>query len=361
MPLLKPLLPGQRVASFELIECLEEGAIASTWRASHTQRPGRFLLHTIPLAALDDPDTEDHLLEQAQQAMTIQSSGVARVLDTGREAGVIFVAHEWIDGGELDGWLRQVPERGLLPRNVTLRLFQQLVDALAELHRAGAVHQAIAPENIRITHEGQAVVLGLGVGLLRRSSSATTFRHMVGKFSYLSPEHLWSRPVEQPSDVFSLGMIVFEMLTGQHPFRGRNDRDTTARILAPEEAPLLSSLGGGFPEGLDACFARMLAKDPTSRFPSAVALQEALRPVLQQTPLASAADVVELLPVWGGMKPLPGPTPSSQLPETPSAPLSGLATQQLPALPVSPPSWPRWVLAAALLVSLVVAGLLALR
>lgn len=349
MPLLRPLHPGQHIAGYELGDCLAEGALVSTWKATENSTGVRVALKTIPLASLDDPDTEDALLEEATLAKNFRDPGVVPLLAFGRDAGVLFVAYGWVDGVELDGLLQQTAERGPLPREIALRLLVDFCSTLAAIHGAGLVHQAVAPGNMMIGADGHLKLLGLGVGVLNRSSSATTFRHMVGKFSYLSPEQLWSRPVDRASDVFSAGLIAFELLTGKHPFRGRNDRETTAKILAPTEAQPAAELVA-LPPAIDACILRALRKNPPDRFPSAAGMQAALLDALQHTQaLASSADVAELCRSWIQVEMTPAAPPSGALPPPSSAAFSGAATQELPALRLepSPPRW-AWVLVAGL-------------
>ena len=364
MPLLRPLHPGQSLAGYELGECLAEGAIVSTWSATEVSSGTRVALKTIPLASLDDADSEDVLLEHAALAKAVQGPGVARLLAFGRDAGTVFLAYEWVDGVELAALLKLTEERGLLPRGIALRIVADFCGTLSTIHQAGLIHQAISPGNAIISADGQLKLLGLGVGVLHRASSATTFRHMVGKFSYLSPEQLWSRPVEASSDLFSLGMIFFEMLAGHHPFRGRNDRETTAKILSPAEAQIPDSLRPSLPSGVEACLLRALRKAPAERFASAEEMRIALLGALGDAySLASSADVLELCRSWCPPEVPPSlPAPVDKLALPPAAP-SGNPTQELPALRIHPgPSrGVPWVFLASFALLVVLAVVLWLR
>lgn len=328
MPLLRSLHTGQRIGPYELVQNLFEGPLATTWRARPIEGAltQRVALKTIPLAAIEDPEMEDAFLEETARARSVVHPGVARLLETGRETGFLFASFAWIEGQSLGSLLRAVPSASL-PRDVALHLILQLADAVAAIHAAGLTHRAINPNNAFVSSDGVLHLLDLGVSTaLAKSSSSTTFRHMVGKFSYLSPEQLWSRPITPRSDVFSLGLLSYELLVGHHPFRGQHERETTANILSPSPAPPPSQFNVSLPASLETLLLKALAKDPADRFQDASALHRALLEALtDRLAIASVEEVKAfflpcLLPPDPSLsEPIhePGPSPASPRPLLP--------------------------------------------
>lgn len=340
MPLVRILHSGQHFGPYLLQQSLAEGPLVTTWLARLREDPtaARLVLKTIPLASIEDPDIEETFFEETACARRLEHPSVARLVAAGREAGFLFVAYEWVDGHPLSSLLASSSSEPL-PGDVALRLALAMCDAVAAVHGARLVHRAIDPSNLRLSPHGSVCLLDLGMGSLMTQSSATTSRHMVGKFSYLSPEQLWSRPVNFQSDVFSLGLVCYELLVGQHPFRGQHERESIANILAPRPAPSPAHLGVRLGPALEAWLLRAVAKPVEERFASAEELRQGLLGALADTnALASAEELQAVIARRLGRETQPPeevqivPTPPSL-----SLPVDGVGTRSgssrlLPAL-----------------------------
>lgn len=351
MPLIRPLQPGQSIGGYELIRTLFEGALATTWQARGAE--GQVALKTIPVVALDDPDMEDVFLEETERARSVAHPNVARLLGSSLDKGYLCAASEWVDGSSLAALLKASGSEKL-PADVALRVVFELCDAVAAVHAIpGLLHRSVSPGNVMVSPQGAVKLIDVGVSaVLSKSSSSTTFRHMVGKFSYLSPEQLWSRPIDARSDVFSLGLVCCELLTGAHPFRGRHDRETTSSILsqAPATVP-----PGAMPAALEAWVLRALAKDPSARFADAIVMRDELAQAAGVLPLASPAALAAWLASSGAVPPAaPTRLSSRPPPQAPTAPAPRPSADETVQMALAPPPPSRAPLLAVVVVVLVV-------
>lgn len=282
----RTLQPGQRLAGYQLIRSLSDANDAATTWLAFTPREGRLVaLKTVGVNALDDPELESLFLSETRRAAQVHHPRVAETLSSGLEDGFLYVAMQWVDGVPLRSLLRAAAAEGGMPLAIAVKLGLELCEGMAAVHAAGPsieddgalVHGALSPQSVFVTLDGHVSIIDLGVGrVLGRTSGATTFRHMLGKFSYLSPEQLWSRPVDVRTDTFAIGLLLYEMATAKHPFQGPSERQTTTRILSPERAATPSEAVAGFPSELERVLMRAIEKPLEQRFADAAELGAAL-------------------------------------------------------------------------------------
>jgi serine/threonine-protein kinase len=281
----RTLQPGQTLAKHELLLSLSTGSgVATTWLARPAGKPdgGLVIIKTVPANALDDPELEQLLLDELERAAQVHHPVIAETLAWGLEDGFLYVVAEWVEGIPIGMLMRAaVAEKGL-PLSVAIHLVLKACEGLSAVHGlrdaqglpVTFVHCAVSPQNVMVTFDGRVKIVDLGVGgVLGRTSGATTFRHMLGKFSYLSPEQLWSKPIDCRTDTFALGLLLYELTTCHHPFQGATERETTSRILSPEPAVLPSSVVPAYPPELEQVVMKALEKKLELRYPSAYDLR----------------------------------------------------------------------------------------
>ncbi len=301
----KPLEPGQRVGHYEIREKAGEGGMGAVYRAYDEQLRRFVALKVLPPELAAHPGQRSRLLEEARAASALAHPNIIAIHDAGSSGGVDFIAMEFVEGRTLQ---ELIPERGLALEQA-LQYAVQIAGALSKAHSAGLVHRDLKPGNIMVSHQGFVKVLDFGIAKHLAAEahaedgfaapSAPNQTAITGTAAYMSPEQAEGRKVDARSDVFSFGVVLYEMLTGQRPFRGSNAAAIIESILR-DDAPPVRSLRPGVPADVDRIVTRCLQKDPGARYPSAAAglsddltacqarLSAAslgLRAVLQRTPV----------------------------------------------------------------------------
>ena len=261
--------------------------------------------------------------QEARIAASLSHPGIASVYDFADEAGRPAIVMELLDGQDLHTILER--EGPMEPRRLA-GILAQAADALAYAHGLGAVHRDVKPANIFLTRSGAVKITDFGVAYAAGANQLTTTGALIGTPDYLSPEQVRGHRATAASDIYSLGCVAFQMVTGNAPFAGDNSiAAATARLDAP--APSARSVNPAVAPDLDAVISRSLAEEPRERFPSAAAMARALR---------SAAGVTgNTAPMGLPMESGPGTVPLTFGPPTvveapPGAP---------PTPPAAPPPW----------------------
>ena len=253
------LQPGTRVGRYDIIREIGRGGMGVVYLAR--DNIGRDVaLKALPPEASTDPVNRQRLQREAEAAATINHSGVATVFVFEDVDGQLFIASEYVDGRTL----REEIAAGPLRRDRAIALAIEIADALHAAHVAGVVHRDLKPDNVLLTKNGAVKVVDFGIAHVasRDGTRLTEHGHLIGTPAYMAPEQLAGGPVDARADVYSLGLVLSEMLTGRHPLR-------------PVPSP-----GGDRPASLPARIASIVARclqvDPAARFPSAAALRDAL-------------------------------------------------------------------------------------
>ncbi len=272
------------------------------------------------LRAGEDPVARERLRQEARLAGGLQHPGIAQVFDVGEEVGpdgerTPYLVMEYVDGRSLWQLLR---EQRTLPATEVMRLLAQLAEALAVAHRAGVVHRDLKPGNVLVTDEGRTVLVDFGIARTQDADPLTMTGAIVGTADYISPEQSAGAAASPRSDLYSLGMVAYECLSGRKPFRRESQVATALAHLRDDVPPL----GPQVPRGVRALVASMIAKSPADRPASAaeVARLAALLAADPETPVTVAPTVV------------PAPTPVPEGGHAARAPLPGRARRRVLAL-----------------------------
>jgi serine/threonine-protein kinase len=220
--------------------------------------------------AMRSSDVRDRFFREARAGTDIAHPNLVRILEAGQlEDGRGFLAMQLVAGRSLD---KVLAERGRLEPKQALAVARDVARALEALHGAGIVHRDVKPENIVLGDDGRAVLTDLG--LVRSALFKTVTRHdaAVGTLAYMSPEQCVGRPVDGRSDLWSLGVVLYELLSGRRPFQAEHELELVYRIH--NTAP--TSLAELAPEKVAVVVARCLAREAEGRYPSARELAEAL-------------------------------------------------------------------------------------
>lgn len=275
---------------YHLIRQLAKGGMGEIWLARATGAAGwqkpvvvkRVLPHLE-----DDPEFLTRFIDEARISASLSHSNIVPVFDLGEDDGMYFIAMEWVDGWDLRKLLRMLKGADeLLPVRFALYVAAGIANGLAYAHRqtdeSGVslriVHRDVSPSNVLISRSGEVKITDFGIASARERLGRTVTGQLRGKFAYMSPEQALGRPVDQRSDLFALGALLFEMLTGEKAFDGRSDIGTLERVRQGDRAVSTVEIR----PDLLAIVDRALSVSPDERFQSAEDLADALQALLHE-------------------------------------------------------------------------------
>ncbi len=273
----KALQPGQLFHHFQVEQELGRGATATVYRAVDQNTGGIVALKMLSLAD-DWPDdlleeAKLRLLREAEAAGSLAHPDIVEIRESGEHQGLVYLAMEYVQGVNLG---MHATEGRLLPPRLAAEMCARVADALYFAHQRGIIHRDIKPANIVFDKQNRRVrVMDFGVARLV-DSRATRTGVILGSPSYMSPEQLDARPVTAQSDIFSLGVTLFQLLTGMLPFRSDSIPGLMQKISA-EPHPPLRVVRPDLPASLGTVIDRALEKDPELRYRSGAEMAQALR------------------------------------------------------------------------------------
>jgi len=281
--------PGQQIDQYTIVRRLGQGGMGTVYQARDAQ--GRPVVLKVPFdTLLDDPGTQARYERELEIARQLDHPNIQRLLATGRTAdGVPYSVLEWVDGSLLrehlyDGRPLEVGE--------AVQIALQLCDALEYCHRQGIVHRDLKPDNVLIGRDGRVKLLDFGAALLQSGRKITTasLSPALGTPDYMSPEQVLGQRGDARSDIYALGAMLYELLTGSPPYRGDNALAVMAQHVQSRPPPPRAR-NRKIPPALEAVILKALRRDPADRYQSMAALRHDLAHLDAVDPAALAAEV----------------------------------------------------------------------
>lgn len=256
---------GKKLGKYRLIRLLGRGGMAEVYLAEHEMLQNRVAVKILPPELAADADMVSRFLREARAAAGLRHPHIVRIHDVGQEGGANYFAMDYVEGRSLG---EVIAGAGALPEEQIVHLSRQVLSALAEAHAHGVVHRDIKPDNVTVDGRGDAVVMDFGIAKAQQATRVTMAGTFLGTVAYSSPEQARGLEVDQRSDLYSWGVVMYEMATGRAPFAGQ---DTTAVIYQHvHEVPRPpGELNAGVSPGLTAFILKALEKRPEDRFASA--------------------------------------------------------------------------------------------
>jgi len=269
-----------RIGRYRILDELGRGAMGVVYRAEDPSLDRVVALKTISLGDEKEgrKEYEKRFLLEAKAAGKLTHPNIVTIFDYGEEEGIAFMAMELLEGQDLRARIRQ----GEIPPMEAVEIALQVADGLGFAHEFGVVHRDVKPGNIMLLERGAVKIMDFGIARMRQIDATKTSTGMVlGTPRYMSPEQIGGQPVDQRSDIFSLGTVLYEMLTNSTLFAGQ-DVNQIAHSVANTEPVPPSRLHPELPQMLDFIVARALKKDPAVRYQDAYEFAADLRDVLAE-------------------------------------------------------------------------------
>src|SRR5258706_1640613 len=278
----------ERLGKYELLERLGQGGMGEVWKARDTQLRRYVAIKLLHADLQANPDFVTHFMREAQFVASLRHPNIVQIHDfqhtnTHGSSITAYMVMDHIEGGTLADYIRNTVRKGLfLPATDIVYLFTAISLALDYAHQKGMIHRDIKPANILLDSStatgkalGEPILTDFGIAKLQGASSSTLTRAFIGTPRYISPEQAEGHTIDERSDLYSLGIILYEILTGNTPFRADSPiavmmqhmhaKPTPPELINPKVTPALSAV-----------VLQSIAKDPEARFPSATAMTVAL-------------------------------------------------------------------------------------
>lgn len=285
---------GRSVNQFDVLDKIGEGGMGRVYKARDRKLDRLVALKFLAAGLLESEQAHSRFLREARALSAVSHPHIATIFDVCDSAGEPFLVLEYLPGGTLQAKLRSLAAEGRrLSASQTLNYAVQIAEGLAHAHRNGIVHRDIKTGNVLLDAEGNLKITDFGLARLQGDAALTGPGHAIGTAAYMSPEQARGREVDARADIFSFGVVLFEIATGELPFRGDHAQAIIHQILnsAP---PSLRALNPEAPPALEHIVERALQKDPQQRYGR---MEEMLRDLrLAQSEVASESDGASLRP-----------------------------------------------------------------
>ncbi len=301
-----PLAPATRLGPYEILAPLGAGGMGEVYRARDTRLGREVAIKTLPAAFAQDAERRARFETEAKAIAALSHPNVLAIHDVGAEGDTVFAVMELVEGQTL----REMLQGGGFSASRAVSVAVQIANGLAAAHDRGIIHRDLKPENVVVTPDGRAKILDFG--LARRTEetgagsqsmaptlAATEPGVVLGTVGYMSPEQVRGQSADARSDIFALGAVLYEMLSGRRAFHADSPAETMSAILR-EDPPDLAPIARDVPPAIDRVVRRCLEKHPTGRFRSAADLAFALEAVSGSGASAPAAASSPGAPTEGG-------------------------------------------------------------
>jgi serine/threonine protein kinase len=278
-------LTGKRLGKYQIETLIGRGGMASVYRAHDTALNRSVAIKVLDPALSVDANAVERFRREAVTSANLEHPSIVRVYDVEQSGNLYYMAMRFVQGTTLREILR---DNGALPLDVVVNIVKPISAALHYAHQHGVIHRDVKPGNILVEPDGTVLLTDFGIARAadNTQSSLTAHGHVMGTADYLAPEQISGRPATTASDVYSLGVVLYEMLTGVTPFAGENTASVLYRQVHDKPSPL-RSINPRIPSELQPILDRALAKNPALRYADPLDLARDLEETVQWLPEGS--------------------------------------------------------------------------
>ncbi|MFC1629364.1 protein kinase [Gemmatimonadota bacterium] len=252
---------GKTIGQYQVIDKIGEGGMGAVYKAEDTTLHRLVALKTLSGHLTEDEEAKERFIREAQAASSINHPNITTVYEFIEEDDTRLICMEYVEGKTI----RDMVETGTVSVRKAIDIIMQAAEALEAAHNKGILHRDVKSANIMVNMEGRVKVMDFGLAHLEERSQLTRTGTTMGTLSYSSPEQISGRTVDRRSELFSLGVVFYELLTGQLPFKASNEAEILFAIIN-NEPPKVSKLRDDVPELVEAVISRMLEKDSELRY-----------------------------------------------------------------------------------------------
>lgn len=285
-------LEGQTLGKYRILEPLGQGGMAQVYRAYHASLDRYVAIKILRSDLVDDAEFLARFTREARSVAALRHPNIVRVHDFDVQDGQYYMVMELLEGDSLKAYLNRYRARGeRIPASEISRILTDVLKGLAHAHHEGIIHRDIKPANILLTRKGEAVITDFGIAQIVGGTKYTVAGALMGTLHYMAPEQGIGRNIDARSDIYSLGVVLYEMLLGHPPF----DADTPLAILMKhlnDPLPLPSEPGQAIPEPFERVVLKALSKQPDDRYQTAEAMMQAVQEAAASLADSSAATAV---------------------------------------------------------------------
>jgi serine/threonine protein kinase len=306
-PRREPFWRDDTFGPYKLVDRVAVGGMAEVFKAKRTGVEGfekvvavkRILPHLS-----DNKEFLDMFVDEAKMVAGLTHPNIVHIFDLGKIEASYYIAMEYVHGRDLRTIQKRAREKGLrMPLDLSLRVVSQVCAALEYAHRKKdergrpmeIVHRDVSPQNILISFEGEVKLVDFGIAKAATKASSTDRGALRGKILYMSPEQAWGRPIDRRSDVFSLGIVLYELVTDTKPFLATGTEVTILELVRQCLVTPPREINARVPEALDRVIMKALAREPDDRYEDAGQMQRGLERILRERPPVSARDLARFL------------------------------------------------------------------
>ena len=288
----------EKIGRYEIKGELGRGGMATVYRAYDPSFEREVAIKVLPRELMHDPQFHDRFRREIKTIASLEHPAIVPVYDVGEEDGVPYFVMRFMPGGSLTQWI----EKGKFSLEDAARIIERLSSALAYAHKQGLIHRDLKPDNILFDNNGDPFISDFGVAKITDSSTNMTGSGIIGTPAYMSPEQAQGEKVDNRSDIYGLGVIIFQMLSGHQPYEATTPMGVAVKHIT-DPVPEILKMNPGLPEQTDVIIKTAMAKDPSLRYQTATELAQAL--TAAAFPKRLATQVGKTPPAAGAKAPAP--------------------------------------------------------
>jgi len=252
---------GKTISHYRIVDKLGEGGMGSVWKAEDTTLHRLVAIKALSRQLAENEEARERFVREAQAASALNHANITTVYELLEDEGEQFIAMEYVKGETL----KERIARGPLSLEETLDITRQIGEGLARAHREGIIHRDIKPSNVLLTTDGVAKIVDFGLAAISGAMKLTKTGTSMGTVAYSAPEQLRVDRIDHRADIWSLGIVLYEMITGRPPFEAEHEQGVVAQILQEEPQPV-TALRARVPMELDRILTKALQKAPADRY-----------------------------------------------------------------------------------------------